>query len=271
MPVANSSFLSATPSPLVSVYFQTSSAFDSFGEDRVGAERHHEAREHHACRRRPCASRRLAVAVLVLVHRDAADRIELAGRVGVLHVAAQLEHEHAAVAVEGDLRRLLDVRIGQHRLELEAGRQPEPLLPLRRASAATTGGFFEKSGSVIDGPRPRPAGAPGAPGAWGAPGACGAPGPGGAVCGAGGGPCGGAWVERRAVPLITRRNAVLAIGRCRRMLSFRTREPGRHDQAGPGRHKWSVGACLRTGTFRRTAHSTLGSRIGPGANIEANR
>ena len=114
--------------------------------------------------------------------------------------------------------------------------------------SATTGGFFEKSGSVIDGPRPRPAGAPGAPGAWGAPGACGAPGPGGAVCGAGGGPCGGAWVERRAVPLITRRNAVLAIGRCRRMLSFRTREPGRHDQAGPGRHKWSFGAWLRTGT-----------------------
>ena len=62
--------------------------------------------------------------------RDAADRVELAGRVGVLHVAAQLQHEHPAVAVEGDLRRLLDVRVGQHRLDLEAGRQPEALLLL---------------------------------------------------------------------------------------------------------------------------------------------
>ena len=51
----------------------------------------------------------LAVVVAILVHRDAADRIELAGRVGILHVAAQLEDEHPAVAVEGDLRGLLDV------------------------------------------------------------------------------------------------------------------------------------------------------------------
>ena len=50
-----------------------------------------------------------AVVVTILVHRDAADRIELAGGVGVLHVAANLEHEHAAVAVERDLRRLFDV------------------------------------------------------------------------------------------------------------------------------------------------------------------
>ena len=113
-PVANSSFLSATPSPFVSVYFQTSSAFDSFARIGVGAERHHEAREDEVVDEHVV---RLvdAVVVLVLVHGDAADRLERAGAVGVLHVAAQLEHEHPAVAVERDLRRLLDVRIGQHR------------------------------------------------------------------------------------------------------------------------------------------------------------
>ena len=119
---------------------------------------------------------------------------------------------------------------------------------------------------VIDGPRPRPAGAPGAPGAWGAPGACGAPGPGGAVCGAGGGPCGGAWVERRAVPLITRRNAVLAIGRCRRMLSFRTRKPGRHDQAGRGDTNGASGrVCVQgvpaNGSFYTRFPHRSGSKI----------
>ena len=100
-------------------------------EDRVGAERHHEAREDQVVDEDVV---RLvdAVVVLVLVHRDAADRVELAAAVGVLHVAAQLEHEHPAVAVEGDLRRLLDVGIGEHRLDLESGRQPELLLLLGR-------------------------------------------------------------------------------------------------------------------------------------------
>ena len=69
-----------------------------------------------------------AVVVLVLVHRDAADGVELARGVGVLHVAAQLEHEHAAVAVESNLRRLLDIGICEDRLDLEPGRQPELLL-----------------------------------------------------------------------------------------------------------------------------------------------
>ena len=50
-----------------------------------------------------------AVVVGILVQRDAPDRIELAGRVGILHVGADLDDEHPAVAVEGDLRRLLDV------------------------------------------------------------------------------------------------------------------------------------------------------------------
>jgi hypothetical protein len=68
-----------------------------------------------------------AVVVLVFVQRDAADRVELAARVGVLHVAADLEDEHAAVAVERDLRGLLDVGIRENGLELESRRQPDLL------------------------------------------------------------------------------------------------------------------------------------------------
>ena len=73
-----------------------------------------------------------AIVVLVLVDRDAADRIELTGRIGVLHVAAQFDDEHAAVAVEGNLARLFDVGIGQDGLDLEPGRKPEFLLLLGR-------------------------------------------------------------------------------------------------------------------------------------------
>ena len=49
-----------------------------------------------------------AVVVAILMNGDAADRIELAGGVEILHVTAHLEHEHAPVAVEGDLRGVLD-------------------------------------------------------------------------------------------------------------------------------------------------------------------
>jgi hypothetical protein len=72
-----------------------------------------------------------AVVVLVLVDRDPADRVELAGGVRRLHVAADLEDEHAPVAVERDLRGLLDVGIGEHGLHPEAGGQPEALGFLR--------------------------------------------------------------------------------------------------------------------------------------------
>ncbi len=66
-----------------------------------------------------------AIVVLVFVQRDAPDGVERPATIGILHVASDLEHEHPAVTVEGDLRRLLDVGIRQHRFELEAGRQPE--------------------------------------------------------------------------------------------------------------------------------------------------
>ena len=101
-------------------------------QDRVGPIGHDEARKHELVDE-DLVRLVLAVVVPILVHRDAADRIELAARVRILHVAAQLEDEHPAVAVEGDLRGLLDVRIGEYRLELEAGRQPDlPGLFLRR-------------------------------------------------------------------------------------------------------------------------------------------
>src|SRR5690606_31679643 len=99
------------------------------GEHRVRAEGHDEARKYQVVDED--AVRLVdAVAVTILMHRDAAVRIERAGAVGILHVAAQLDDEHAAVAVEGNLRRLFDVRLGEDRLHAEAGRQPELLLLL---------------------------------------------------------------------------------------------------------------------------------------------
>jgi hypothetical protein len=44
-----------------------------------------------------------------------------------LIVAAQLQHEHASVAIERDLSRLLDFGIGQHRFKSISGRKPEAL------------------------------------------------------------------------------------------------------------------------------------------------
>ena len=95
-------------------------------QDRIGTVGHDEAREHELVDE-DLVRLVLAVVVLVLVHRDAADRIQLAGRVRVLHVAAHLEDEQPAVAVEGNLRRLLNRRVRQHGLELESGRQPDLL------------------------------------------------------------------------------------------------------------------------------------------------
>ena len=69
-----------------------------------------------------------AVAVGVLVPRDAADRRARVRTVGVLHVRAHLEHVHPAVAVEGHADGVLDERIGEDWLDAEAGRQQEPFL-----------------------------------------------------------------------------------------------------------------------------------------------
>ncbi len=68
-----------------------------------------------------------AVAIHVFMHGDAAHGVELARGVGVLHITAQLDDEHPAVPVEGYLAGLLDVRIGEHGLDPEPRREPEPL------------------------------------------------------------------------------------------------------------------------------------------------
>jgi hypothetical protein len=96
------------------------------GEDRVGAEGHREAREQQVVDEDRVALERV-VAVAVLVQRDAADRLERVDAVRLLLVAAQLEDEHPAVAVERDLPRRLDDGLGEHRFEAIAGRQPELL------------------------------------------------------------------------------------------------------------------------------------------------
>src|SRR5688500_18127837 len=71
-----------------------------------------------------------AIVVDVLMDRDAADWRELVGRVGVLHVTADLEDEHTAVAVKCDLHRLLDCRLGEDWLDAVARRKQKPLLLL---------------------------------------------------------------------------------------------------------------------------------------------
>jgi hypothetical protein len=93
----------------------------------VGAEGHDETREDELVDEDGVALVD-AVVVRVLVARDAADRVELARGVGVLHVAAQLEHEHAAVAIERDRAGLFDVRFGEDRRDAVAGLENELLL-----------------------------------------------------------------------------------------------------------------------------------------------
>ena len=91
-----------------------------------------------------------AVVVGVFVPRDAADGIELAARVLVLHVAAQLEDEHAAVAVERDRARLLDVGVAQNRRDLVSGRKNE-LLGLISGREGNDGGAGREVGVGIGG------------------------------------------------------------------------------------------------------------------------
>ena len=79
-------------------------------QDAVGAEGQDEAREDELVDEDRVAFVD-AVVVGVLVPRDAADGIELARGIGVLHVPAQLEHEHPAVAVEGNGAGLFDVGV----------------------------------------------------------------------------------------------------------------------------------------------------------------
>ena len=67
------------------------------------------------------------------MQRDASVGLVFIRCVGILHVAAILEHEHPSIAVERDRGGFLNVWIGQHELEVVAGLQDELVqLLLRR-------------------------------------------------------------------------------------------------------------------------------------------
>ena len=74
-----------------------------------------------------------AVPIRVLEHGHAADRLGLAGGLGVAHVAAHLAHPQAPTLVEHDLDRVDDERLLGHQLRDEAGLQAEGL-PLGRGA-----------------------------------------------------------------------------------------------------------------------------------------
>ena len=74
-----------------------------------------------------------AVTVCIFVAGDAADRLARCRALRVLHVGPHLEDVHPPVSVERHADGILDQRVGEHWLDLEAGRQQEILeLPLRR-------------------------------------------------------------------------------------------------------------------------------------------
>ena len=101
------------------------------GQDHARPERRHEPREHQVVDEHGVLVVH-AVVVGIDVQRDPADRIELAGHVQVQHVAAILDDEHPAVAVERDRGRLLDDRIGEHQLQAIARLKDERLQLLFR-------------------------------------------------------------------------------------------------------------------------------------------
>ena len=68
-----------------------------------------------------------AVVLRALVHAHAADRIELAGGIGVAHERPHLGDVHPPVGVEGQRGRTDHVRVVQHELDAVAGRQDEVL------------------------------------------------------------------------------------------------------------------------------------------------
>ena len=68
-----------------------------------------------------------AVVVAILVNGNPADRRNEIDAFGSLKVAAQLDDEHAAVAIERNLGRILDHGLGHDRRQAIAWRQPEAL------------------------------------------------------------------------------------------------------------------------------------------------
>ena len=165
-PVVNSSFLSAVPSPFVSVNFHTSSEFDSLVRIAFGPNGSDEPRKDQVIHEH-LVGLVDAVVVFVFVDGNPPDGIELARGIGVLHVAAQLEDEHAPVAIERDLGRLFDVGIGEHELHLEAGRQAGISSPPPQAGAEGSAASSKNQApsSMHRGLVPGPPGLPRRPGA----------------------------------------------------------------------------------------------------------
>ena len=187
--VANSSFLSATPSALVSVYFHTSSALVSIVRIALAPNGVTNRGKHELVDEDGVALVDTVV-VAIFVHGDPADRRDQIDPLWRLHVAAQLDDEHPAVAVEGNLCGILDDRIGQHRLRRYPGGSQNRFACSAGASAST-GGLGDRSAFALAGSA-----------AWGA-----APGP---------GPPPGVWIAPRPVCAyrtnpIGERSAVLTV------------------------------------------------------------
>ncbi len=86
-----------------------------------------------------------AVVVRVFEHDDLADRLVLAFRVDVGHVARHLDHPHAAFAVPVDHDRVLNQRLAGDELDAIAGRHGELLERLLRRQRRRVFGHLLKS------------------------------------------------------------------------------------------------------------------------------
>ena len=99
-------------------------------QDRVRADRQDEAREQQLVHEHAVVLVD-AVVVSILMDGNPTDGLQQVLSVGRLFVSSQLDDEHASVAVEGNLSRVVDVGIGEDGLDAVARRQPEPLRLLR--------------------------------------------------------------------------------------------------------------------------------------------
>ncbi len=99
-------------------------------EDRVRTEWQDKAREQQLVHEHTVVLVH-AVVVSILMDGDPADGLKQILSVGRLFVSAELDDEHASVAVEGNLSWVVDVGIGEDGLDSIAGRKPEPFGLLR--------------------------------------------------------------------------------------------------------------------------------------------
>ena len=131
----------------MSVYFHTSSAFVSIVSIAVGAERQHESREHELIDKYRVMFVG-PVVVTILVHGNAAEGRNQVDAFRRLVIAAQFDDEHAAVAIECDLRGIFDHGLGENGRQAIARRQPELLDFLLRSERQHRGLRREIGGGV---------------------------------------------------------------------------------------------------------------------------